>query len=45
MPRRNSASPSLLPWGRTNLIYLQNQCGAIVGNGAGRGICTCPTEG
>jgi hypothetical protein len=29
----------------TNLIYLQNQCGAIVGNGTGGGICTCPTEG
>jgi hypothetical protein len=30
---------------QTNLIYLQNQCGAIVGNGTGGGICTCPTEG
>jgi hypothetical protein len=29
----------------TNLIYLQNQCGAIVGNGTRGGICTCPTEG
>jgi hypothetical protein len=29
----------------TNLIYLQNQCGAIVGNGTEGGICNCPTEG
>jgi hypothetical protein len=29
----------------TNLNYLQEQCGAIVGNGTGGGICTCPTEG
>jgi hypothetical protein len=29
----------------TNLIYLQEQCGAIVGNGTGGGICNCPTEG
>jgi len=28
----------------TNLIYLQNQCGAIIGNGTGGGICTCPIE-
>jgi hypothetical protein len=28
-----------------NLIYLQTQCGAIVGNGTGGGICNCPTEG
>ena len=28
----------------TNLIYLQTQCGALVGNGTGGGICTCPTE-
>jgi hypothetical protein len=28
-----------------NLIYLQEQCGAIVGNGTGGGICNCPTEG
>ena len=28
----------------TNLIYLQNQCGALVGNGTGGGICNCPTE-
>jgi hypothetical protein len=28
-----------------NVVYLQNQCGAIVGNGTGGGICTCPTEG
>ncbi len=28
----------------TNLIYLQTQCGAIVGNGTGGGICRCPIE-
>ncbi len=28
----------------TNLIYLQTQCGAIVGNGTGGGICNCPIE-
>ena len=28
----------------TNLIYLQTQCGALVGNGTGGGICTCPLE-
>jgi hypothetical protein len=27
-----------------NLIYLQSQCGAIVANGAGSGICNCPVE-
>jgi hypothetical protein len=26
----------------TNLIYLQAQCGALVGNGTGGGICECP---
>jgi hypothetical protein len=26
----------------TTLNYLQNQCGALVGNGTGAGICTCP---
>jgi len=28
----------------THLIYQQNQCGAIVGNGTGSGICNCPIE-
>jgi len=28
----------------TNLTYLQEQCGALVGNGTGGGICNCPTE-
>ena len=28
----------------TNLIYLQNQCGALVGNSSGGGICNCPIE-
>jgi hypothetical protein len=28
----------------TNLTYLQNQCGALIGNGTGGGICNCPTE-
>jgi hypothetical protein len=28
----------------TNLIYLQNQCGALVGNGTEGGICNCPIE-
>ena len=28
----------------TNLIYLQTQCGALIGNGSGGGICTCPIE-
>jgi len=27
-----------------NLAYLQNQCGALIGNGSGGGICNCPTE-
>jgi len=27
-----------------NLIYLQNQCGALIGNGTQGGICTCPME-
>jgi len=27
-----------------NLIYLQNQCGGLVGGGTFRGICHCPTE-
>jgi hypothetical protein len=28
-----------------NEVYLQIQCGALVGNGTGGGICNCPTEG
>ena len=28
----------------TNLVYLQSQCGALIGNGTQGGICTCPTE-
>ena len=28
----------------TNLVYLQTQCGALVGNGTGGGICNCPIE-
>jgi hypothetical protein len=28
----------------TNLIYLQTQCGALLGNGTGGGLCNCPTE-
>ena len=28
----------------TNLIYLQTQCGALVGNGTGEGICQCPVQ-
>jgi len=28
----------------TNLIYLQTQCGAIVGNGTHGAICNCPIE-
>ena len=27
-----------------NLVYLREQCGALLGNGSGGGICTCPTE-
>jgi hypothetical protein len=27
-----------------NLAYLQAQCGALVGNGTGGGICNCPVE-
>jgi hypothetical protein len=27
-----------------NLAYLQEQCGALVGNSTGGGICSCPTE-
>jgi hypothetical protein len=26
-----------------NEVYLQTQCGALVGNGTGGGICTCPS--
>ena len=25
-------------------LYLIQQCAALVGNGTGGGICTCPTE-
>jgi hypothetical protein len=28
----------------TNLIYLQTQCGALIGNGSRGGICNCPIE-
>jgi hypothetical protein len=28
----------------TNLTYLKNQCGVLVGNGTGGGICNCPLE-
>jgi hypothetical protein len=28
----------------TNLTYLQNQCGAITGNGSGGALCSCPIE-
>jgi len=28
----------------TNLTYLQNQCGALVGNGTLAGTCNCPIE-
>jgi hypothetical protein len=28
----------------TNLVYLQEQCGALIGNDTGGGICNCPTE-
>ena len=28
----------------TNLTYLENQCGALVGNGTLGGICNCPIE-
>ncbi len=27
-----------------NLVYLQTQCGALVGNGTHGGICNCPVE-
>jgi hypothetical protein len=27
-----------------NLLYLQFQCGVLVGNGSGAGTCKCPTE-
>jgi hypothetical protein len=27
-----------------NLAYLQEQCGALIGNSTGGGICSCPTE-
>ena len=27
-----------------NLVYLQNQCGALIGNGSHGGICNCPIE-
>ena len=28
----------------TNLVYLQSQCGALIGNGTGSGVCNCPIE-
>ena len=28
----------------SNLIYLQSQCGALIGNGSFGGLCTCPVE-
>jgi len=28
-----------------NLTYLQNECGQLVGNGSGAGICSCPVPG
>jgi hypothetical protein len=28
----------------TNLTYLKNQCGALIGNGTGAGVCSCPIE-
>ena len=28
----------------TNLVYLQSQCGALIGNGTQGGICNCPIE-
>ncbi len=28
-----------------NLIYLKNECGELVGNGSGAGICSCPVPG
>jgi hypothetical protein len=27
-----------------NSIYLQTQCGALIGNSSGAGVCNCPTE-
>ncbi len=27
-----------------NLTYLQNQCGVLIGNGTGGGVCNCPVE-
>ena len=30
---------------QTNLVYLQSQCGALVGNGSGGGICDCTVQG
>ncbi len=27
-----------------NVAYLQQQCGSLIGNGSGGGICSCPTE-
>jgi len=29
----------------TNLLYLRSQCGALVGNSSGAGICNCPPGG
>jgi hypothetical protein len=28
----------------TNLVYLETQCGSLVGNGSNGAICNCPTE-
>ena len=28
----------------TNLVYLQSQCGALIGNGSGGGVCDCTVQ-
>jgi hypothetical protein len=28
-----------------NLVYLQNECGLLVGNASGGAICSCPVPG
>ncbi len=32
------------PGDLNNLVYLENQCGALIGNSSGGGSCNCPTE-
>ena len=41
LPRPNF---SMIAMGRTSISSMENQCGAIVGNGTHGAICNCPIE-